>query len=70
MAYTFEQFIEDLEAITSAELDHDVITRRPRRSSGSSAAIPEAIPAEYRTAPAGQRAATSSIGARDSTSPP
>src|SRR5713101_5278280 len=55
MEYTFKQFIEDLEAITSASLDHDVITRRPAPFLAKLCANPEAIPAEYRTAPAGQR---------------
>src|SRR5216683_2058586 len=55
MEYTFKQFIEDLEAITSASLDHDVITRRAAPFLAKLCANPEAIPAEYRTAPAGQR---------------
>jgi len=55
MEYTFKQFIEDLEAITSASLDHDEITRRAAPFLAKLCGNPEAIPAEYRTAPAGQR---------------
>jgi len=55
LEYTFKQFIEDLEAITSASQDHDVITRRAAPLLAKLCGNPEAIPTEYRTAPAGQR---------------
>ena len=55
MKYTLEQFIEDLEAITSGSLDDDAITGRAAPLLAKLCANPEAIPAEYRTAPAGQR---------------
>src|SRR5712692_3672502 len=55
MAYTFKQFVEDLETITSAEQDPEVITRRAAPFFEKLCGNPEAIPAEYRTAPAGQR---------------
>jgi 3-mercaptopropionate dioxygenase len=55
MAYTLKQFIEDFQAITSREQDPEVITRRGAPLLEKLCGSPEAIPAEYRTAPTGQR---------------
>jgi predicted metal-dependent enzyme (double-stranded beta helix superfamily) len=54
-AYTLERFIEYLAAITSRDEDPEVITRTAAPLLERLCRNPEAIPAEYRTAPPGQR---------------
>src|ERR1041384_1838995 len=55
MAYTLEQFVADLDRITRAESDATVITERVAPLLGELVKHPEAIPAEYRRSPEGQR---------------
>ena len=53
--YTLQSFVKDLDAITSAEADPAVITAKAAPLLAQLCRNPEAIPAPYRTAPAGQR---------------
>src|SRR5215470_16869108 len=53
--YSLEQFVEDLDAITGKESDPAVITAKAAPLLSRLCRIPDAIPARYRTAPAGQR---------------
>jgi predicted metal-dependent enzyme (double-stranded beta helix superfamily) len=55
MAYTLAQFVTDLDRITRAESDATVITERVAPLLGELVKNPEAIPAEYRRSPDGQR---------------
>ena len=55
MAYTLEHFVADLDRITRAESDAAVITERVAPLLGQLIKSPDAIPAEYRRAPEGQR---------------
>jgi predicted metal-dependent enzyme (double-stranded beta helix superfamily) len=55
MAYTLEQFVADLDRITRAESDAGVITERVAPLLGELVKQPDAIPAQYRRAPNGQR---------------
>ena len=55
MAYTLEQFVTDLDRITRAESDATVITERVAPLLGELVKNPDAIPAEYRRPPDGQR---------------
>jgi predicted metal-dependent enzyme (double-stranded beta helix superfamily) len=54
-AYSLEQFVEDLDAITGKESDPAVITATAAPLLSRLCRNPDAIPARYRTAPAGQR---------------
>jgi len=53
--YTLQSFVRDLDAITSAETDPSVITAKAAPLLARLCRNPQAIPAQYRTAPAGQR---------------
>jgi 3-mercaptopropionate dioxygenase len=53
--YTLKQFVDDLDAITSEESDPAVITTKAAPLLARLCRNPDAIPAEYRTAPAGRR---------------
>ena len=53
--YTLKQFVDDLDAITSEESDPAVITAKAAPLLAQLCRNPDAIPAEYRTAPAGRR---------------
>jgi predicted metal-dependent enzyme (double-stranded beta helix superfamily) len=53
--YTLESFVKDLDAITSTETDPTAITAKAAPLLARLCRNPEAIPAQYRTAPAGQR---------------
>ena len=55
MAYTLEQFVADLDRITRAESDAAVITERVAPLLGELVKNPDAIPAQYRRSPDGQR---------------
>ena len=55
MTYTLKQFVDDLDAITAAESDTTVITAKAAPLLRRLCLNPDVIPAEYRTAPAGQR---------------
>ena len=55
MAYTLEQFVTDLDRITRAESDATVITERVAPLLGELVKNPDAIAAEYRRPPDGQR---------------
>ena len=55
MAYTLAQFVADLDRITRAESDATVITGRVAPLLGVLVKQPDAIPAEYRRSPEGQR---------------
>jgi predicted metal-dependent enzyme (double-stranded beta helix superfamily) len=55
MAYTLEQFVADLDRITRAESDAAAITARVAPLLGELVKNPEAIPAQYRRSPDGQR---------------
>ena len=55
MAYTLEQFVADLDRITRAESDAVTITERVAPLLGTLVKNPEALPAEYRRSPEGQR---------------
>ena len=55
MAYTLEQFVADLDRITRAESDATVITERVAPLLGELVKQPDAIPAQYRRSPDGQR---------------
>jgi 3-mercaptopropionate dioxygenase len=55
MAYTLEQFVADLDRITRAESDAATITERVAPLLGTLVKNPEALPAEYRRSPEGQR---------------
>src|SRR5262249_50075252 len=55
MAYTLAQFVADLDRITRTESDATVITERVAPLLGELIKNPEAVPAEYRNAPDGQR---------------
>jgi predicted metal-dependent enzyme (double-stranded beta helix superfamily) len=53
--YTLEQFVNDLEAITARESDPAAITAKAAPLLARLCRNPDALPARYRTAPAGQR---------------
>lgn len=53
--YGLKQFVEDLEAITSRQSDPAAITAEAAPLLARLCVNPEAIPAEFRQAPAGQR---------------
>src|SRR6266496_759489 len=53
--YTLEQFVKDLEAITARESDPAAITAKAAPFLARLCRNPDALPARYRTAPAGQR---------------
>ncbi len=53
--YSLERFVEDLDAITARESDPAVITAKAAPFLARLCGNPDAIPAQYRTAPAGQR---------------
>ena len=53
--YTLKHFVNDLETITAAESDPALITAQASPLLARLCRSPGAIPAEYRTAPAGQR---------------
>lgn len=53
--YTLKQFVDDLDAITANESDPTVITTKAAPLLARLCRNPDAIPAEYRTGPAGQR---------------
>jgi len=53
--YTLKQFVDDLDAITAKESDPAVITAKAAPLLARLCLNPDAIPAECRTAPAGQR---------------
>src|SRR5215470_6456944 len=53
--YTLQGFVKDLDAITSGETDPVAITAKAAPLLARLCRNPEAIPAQYRTAPAGQR---------------
>ena len=53
--YTLEQFVKDLEAITTRESDPAAITAQAAPLLSRLCRNPDALPASYRTAPAGQR---------------
>ena len=53
--YTLTSFVADLDAITSTETDPAAITAKAAPLLARLCRNPEAIPVEYRTAPAGQR---------------
>src|SRR3972149_2593967 len=53
--YTLKQFVDDLDAITAKESDPTVITAKAAPLLARLCLNPDAIPAECRTAPAGQR---------------
>src|SRR4030095_12730907 len=55
MAYTLEQFVADLDRITRAESDATVITDRVAPLLSQLVKNPDAIPAQYRRSPDGQR---------------
>src|SRR5262245_4386203 len=55
MAYTLEQFVADLDRITRAESDATVITDRVAPLLSQLVKNPDAMPAQYRRSPAGQR---------------
>jgi len=55
MAYTLDQFVGDLDRITREETDAITLTERIAPLLGQLVKHPEAIPAEYRRAPVGQR---------------
>src|SRR3970282_1683213 len=54
-AYTLKQFVDDLDAITAKEGDPAVITAKAAPLLARLCLNPDAIPAECRRAPAGQR---------------
>ena len=54
-AYALKHFVDDLEAITATKSDPAVITAQAAPLLGRLCRNPAAIPAGYRTAPAGQR---------------
>ena len=70
MTYTLKQFVDDLDAITSVESDGAAITAKAAPLLQRLCLNPDAIPPEYRTAPAGSAAAISSTARRASTSRP
>ena len=53
--YTLKSFVDDLHAITSTQTDPAAITAKAAPLLARLCGNPEAIPVEYRTAPAGQR---------------
>ena len=53
--YTLKSFVDDLDAITSKETDPAAITAKAAPLLARLCRNPEAIPVDYRTAPAGQR---------------
>ena len=53
--YTLQGFVKDLDAITSGETNPAVITAKAAPLLARLCRNPEAIPAQYRTAPTGQR---------------
>jgi predicted metal-dependent enzyme (double-stranded beta helix superfamily) len=55
MAYTLDNFVADLDRITRAESDATVITERVAPLLSQLVKNPEAIPAQYRRSPDGQR---------------
>jgi predicted metal-dependent enzyme (double-stranded beta helix superfamily) len=55
VAYTLEQFIADLDRITLAESDAAIITERIAPLLSELVKHPDAIPAEFRRSPEGQR---------------
>lgn len=55
MAYTFQQFVDDLDRITREETDQQAVTQRVAPLLGELVKNPDAIPAEYRRSPDGQR---------------
>lgn len=55
MAYTFQQFVDDLDRITREETDQQTITQQVAPLLGELVKNPDAIPAEYRRSPDGQR---------------
>jgi 3-mercaptopropionate dioxygenase len=55
MAYTLEQFVDDLDRITRNESDATAITERVATLLAELVKHPESIPPEYRRSPDGQR---------------
>jgi len=55
IAYTLEQFVKDLDAITARESDPAAITAKAAPLLARLCQNPDALPARYRTAPSGQR---------------